>query len=108
MFKHQKDVLAPLVARCRWDAHTKIWLIPETMPDARLLNMNWSNVLKIHLGASITTVVPTLYQDEPDPNQRDAPRLDIVVSFADGRSVRYHPQADPIWSSQVQPTDAML
>ena len=103
----KRDVLAPLLAHCRWDAHTKTWLIPETMPDARLLNMDWSNMLKIHPGANITAVVPTFYQDEPDPNQRDAPRLDIVVSFADGRSVRYHPAAEPIWSDQPQPTKAM-
>ena len=103
----KRDVLAPLLAHCRWDAHTKTWLIPETMPDARLLNMDWSNMLKIHPGANITAVVPTFYQDEPDPNQRDAPRLVIVVSFADGRSVRYHPAAEPIWSDQPQPTEAM-
>ena len=64
-------------------------------------------MLEIHPGANITAVVPTFYQDEPDPNQRDAPRLDIVVSFADGRSVRYHPSAEPIWSDQPQPTKAM-
>ena len=48
--------------------------------------------------------MPTFYPDEPDPNQKDAPRLDIFVSFADGRSVRYHPSAEPIWSDQAQPT----
>ena len=101
------DVLAPVLAQCPWDADTKTWLIPETMADARLLNMDWSNMLKIHPGANITAVVPTFYQDEPDPNQRDAPRLDIVVSFADGRSVRYHPSAEPIWSDQPQPTKTM-
>ena len=69
--------------------------------------MDWSNIVKIHPGAEITAAVPTFYQDEPDPNQRDAPRLDIVVSFADGRSVRYHPSAEPIWSEDLQPTTAM-
>ena len=57
--------------------------------------------------ADITAEVPTFYEREPDPNQGDAPRLDIVVSFADGRSVRYHPSADPIWSDEPQPTKAM-
>ena len=64
-------------------------------------------MLKIQPGADITAAVPTFYEDEPDPNQRDAPRLDIVVSFADGRSVRYHPRAKPNWSDEVQPTEAM-
>ena len=103
----RRDVLAPLLAQCRWDADTKTWLIPETRPDARLLNMDWPNMLKIHPGANITAVVPTFYRGEPDPNQDDAPRLDIVVSFADGRSVRYHPSAEPIWSDEPQPTKAM-
>ena len=103
----KRDVLAPLLDHCRWDAHTKTWLIPETMPDARLLSMDWSNMLKIDPGADITACVPTFYQREPDPNQRGAPRLDILVPFADGRSVRYHPSADPIWSDELQPTKAM-
>ena len=103
----RRDVLAPLLAQCRQDAHTKTWLIPETTADARLLNMDWSNMLKIRPGANITAVVPTFYEDEPDPNQRDAHRLDIVVCFADGRSVRYHTSADPIWSDEPQPTKAM-
>ena len=50
--------MAPLLAHCRQDAQTKTWLIPETMPDARLLNMDWSNMLEIHPGANITAVVP--------------------------------------------------
>ena len=57
--------------------------------------------------AVITAAVPTFYEDEPDPNHGDAPRLDILVSFADGRSVRYHPKANPIWSDELQPTQAM-
>ena len=77
----RRNVLAPLLADCRWDADTKTWLIPETMADARLLNMDWSNMLTIHPVPNITAVVPTFYRDEPDPNHRDAPRLDILVFF---------------------------
>ena len=64
-------------------------------------------MLKIQPGADIAAAMPTFYEDEPDPNQRDAPRLDIVVSFADGKPVRYHPSAEPIWSDEPQPTKAM-
>ena len=103
----RRDVLAPLLADCWWDARTRTWQIPETAPDPRLLHMDWSNMLKIQPGADITAAVPTFYKDEPDPNDRDAPRLDIVVSFADGRSVWYHPSAEPIWSDEPQPTKAM-
>ena len=53
------------------------------------------------------SVLPTFYADEPDPNQGDSTRLDVVVSFADGRSVRYHPSAGPTWSDEAQPTKAM-
>ena len=56
---------------------------------------------------SIVSIVPTFYLDEPDHNQRNKPRLDILVSFNDGITVRYHPKADPIWSSTQQPTEAM-
>ena len=64
-------------------------------------------MLKIQPGADITAAVPTFYEDEPDPNQRDAPRVGIVVSFANGKTVRYHPSAKPIWSDELQPTKAM-
>ena len=64
-------------------------------------------MLKLRPDNKNINVVPTFLTEEPDSKQSDAPRLDIVVSFADGRSVRYHPRADPIWSDQAQPTDAM-
>ena len=64
-------------------------------------------MLNIQTAAGITAATPTFYKHEPDPNRGDKPRLDIVVSFADGRSVRYHPKAKPIWSDEVHPTEAM-
>ena len=103
----KRDVFAPLLAQCHWDARTMTWLLPEPQPDARLVSMDWSKMLHIPSESDITSVLPTFYVDEPDHNQRNSPRLDIVVSFTDGRSVRYHPSADPIWSDEAQPTEAM-
>ena len=57
----KRNVFAPLLAQCRQEAHTKTWLIPETTSDARLLNMDWSNMLNVDRGANITAAVPTFY-----------------------------------------------
>ena len=103
----RRDVLNPLLDACTWDHATGAWLTPATEPDARLCGLDWRNMLKLPPGWTPTNFVPTFFHDEPDPNQRDKPRLDIVVSFGNGDSVRYHPSADPIWSTSPQPTDAM-
>ena len=42
---------------------------------------------------AITSIKPTYFMDEADANHFDKPRLDFVVSFDDGTSVRYHPKA---------------
>ena len=47
------------------------------------------------------------FEDEPDPNREDKLRLDIKLSFADGRWVRYHPKAILIWSDEQLPSQAM-
>ena len=103
----KRDVFNPLLDACTWDHATGAWLTPATGPDARLCGMDWQNMLKLPPGWTPTSFVPTFFHDEPDPNQRDKPRLDIVVSFGNGHSVRYHPSAHPIWSAWPQPTDAM-
>ena len=103
----RRDVLTPLLDACTWDHATGAWLTPATEPDAGLWNYPWQNMLKLPPGWTPTSFVPTFFHDEPDPNQRDKPRLDIVVSFDNGHSVRYHPSANPIWSTCPQPTDAM-
>ena len=84
-----------------------MWRTPATEPDAGLRGLDWQNMLKLPPEWTPTNCMPTFLHDEPDPNQRDKPRLDIVVSFGNGESVRYHPNADPIWSTETQPTDAM-
>ena len=103
----KRDVLNPLLEACTWGDAIGAWLTPATEPDARLCGMDWRNMLKLPPGWTPTSFVPTFFHDEPDPNQKDKPRLDIVVSFGNGHSVRYHPSADPIWSTSPQPTDAM-
>ena len=103
----KRDVFNPLLDACTWDHATGAWLTPATEPDARLCGLDWRNMLKLPPGWTPTNFVPTFFPDEPDANQRDKPRLDIVVSFDNGHSVRYHPSADPIWSTSPQPTDAM-
>ena len=40
-------------------------------------------------------------------NRQHEPRLDIVLAFSDGGTVRDHPKAKLIWSDEPQPTDAM-
>ena len=102
----RRDVLEPLLEACTWDDALG-WMTPATGPDDRLFRMDWRNMLNLPAGRAPTSFVPTFFHQEPDPNQRDKPRLDIVVSFDNGDSVRYHPRADPIWSTSPQPTDAM-
>ena len=50
------------------------------------------------------------YEAEPDPTPpfaKDRPRLDILVIFTNGTWLRWHPDADLIWSTTPQPTAAM-
>ena len=103
----RRDVLNPLLDACTWDDATGAWLTPATEPDARLCGLDWRNMLKLPPGWTPANFVPTFFHDEPDPNQDDKPRLDTVVSFEDGQWVRYHPNAEAIWSAQQRPTDAM-
>ena len=103
----KRDVLNPLLEGCTWGYGNGAWLTPATEPDDLLCGMDWQNMLKLPPGWTPTSFVPTFFRDEPDANQKDKPRLDIVVSFDNGHSVRYHPSADPIWSTSAQPTDAM-
>ena len=103
----KRDVFKPLLAQCQWDAENRSWRLPETKLDARLLALDWPRMIHSASDKVARSVLPTFYPREPDHNQHDKPRLDLVVSFADGTSVRYHPSATPIWSDETQPTDAM-
>ena len=51
------------------------------------------------------------YLEEPDPTPQkwpDRPRLDALITFTDGRWVRWHPSGDLIWSTEDMPTAAMV
>ena len=101
----KRDVLCPLLAQCSWENNR--WVCPEPEPDERLLQLPWTQLLSMSPQDRVTLAVCKFYADEPDPNQENKPRLDIFVQFASGHSVRYHPSASLIWSSEPQPTKAM-
>ena len=84
----KRGAFNPLLAACWWDYATGAWQTPATEPDARLVGLDWQNMLKLPAGWTPTNFVPTFYHDEPDPNQGDKPRLDVVVSFDHGPSER--------------------
>ena len=105
------NIFKPLISRCQWNPDTRSWLLPTTEPLDIVGCFDWPNMLGYGGGFPerklITSIVPTFYPDEPDHNQLNKPRLDLLVSFNDGETVRYHPRADPIWSHTPQPTEAM-
>ena len=69
----------------------------------------WKNILGENHPANTNLVscVATFFENEPDHNRQNKPRLDIVLTFANGRAARYHPRAKLIWSDEPQPTKAM-
>ena len=69
----------------------------------------WTSTLGAHFpdGATITSCVASFFLEEPDRNRQNKPRIDIALSFSNGTTVRYHPKAALIWSTEPQPTDAM-
>ena len=83
------------------------WHVADAGNGGRCSSPRPRNMLHLGPGWTPTNFVPTFFHDEPDPNQKDKPRLDIVVSFDNGVSARYHPSAVPIWLTETQPTGAM-
>ena len=55
----------------------------------------------------IISATPHFYDEEPDANRDDKPRLDILLSMSDGTWVRYHPSADTIHSTASVPSQAV-
>ena len=106
-----RDILKPLHRQCQLTPDARSWWPPWTEPLDIVESFDWPNMLGygggFPEGKLITSIVPTFYPDEPDPNQQNKPRLDLLVSFNDGETVRYHPSAHPISSRTPQPTDAM-
>ena len=101
----------PLNAACAIHPNTQDWLPPFTRPLDIIDRFDWPNMVGFGggfpAGKSIVSIIPTFYPDEPDHNQSNKPRLDILVSVNDGATVRYHPSSNPIWSHEVQPTEAV-
>ena len=48
----------------------------------------------------IISATPHFYDEEPDANRDDKPRLDILLPMSDGTWVRYHLRANPILSHE--------
>ena len=106
-----KSIFQHYNAGCVFNEESQQWAVPVTH-DLDLFNQfHWTKMLdcgdEFPQGRFIVSTVPTFYTDEPDHNQGNKPRLDILVNFNDGETVRYHPRADHIWSSTQQPTRAM-
>ena len=99
----KRDVFNPLLAQCVKVGPT--YTVPTTAHDPRLLQIPLPLLDEIR--DQVAGAVPTFYHDEPDSNQDDKPRLDILFTMQDGSWLRYHPGATPIWSDQALPTVAM-
>ena len=105
----RKEIFDPFYDACVWDADAKQWL-PQKLETPILTNEEyWKQVLEDAYPAEcvLESVSARFFEDEPDPNREDKPRLDIKLSFADGRWVRYHPKAILIWSDEQLPSQAM-
>ena len=116
------QILQPL--RAAVSGQCPSWILPQTLNvggvEVQVANLHdamtidWHRVLVNEPAVQSLSVESwhvQFYDDEIDPHPplwRDRPRLDCVVRFAGGTTVRYHPQAVLIWSTQPMPTAAML
>ena len=87
---------------------TGFWECPpdtelDDQRNAYLRGLDWQRMIG---RSDIASIAPKFYPMEPDNNQQDKPRLDLLVTLVNGESVRYHPGAHPIWSKEGT-TDAM-
>ena len=105
----RKQVLDPLYAQCQWNELTHNWMVLNKEIPLALDTDYWEKVLGADRPADthLVSCIATFFEHEPDHNRQNKPRLDIVLSFSNGRTVRYHPRADLIWSDEQQPTKAM-
>ena len=91
----KRDVFAPLLAQCVKDAPA--YTVPTTQHDDRLLRIPCPLLARIR--DDVVSAVATFHPDEP--------RIDILFTMRNGSWVRYHPQAERIWSHHTLPTAAM-
>ena len=107
-----KSIFRHYNAGCVFNKESQQWTVPETHHLDLINQFPWTKMLhcgdEFPLQRFIVSTVPTFYLNEPDHNHNNKPRLDIVLTFNDGETVRYHPRAHHIWSSTEQPTRAML
>ena len=109
-FNHlRREVLDPLYAGCLSNRDTQEWVVSNKETPLALNPAYWRKVLGAHhpVDATLISCIATFFENEPDHNRQNKPRLDIVLKFSDGRTVRYHPKAKLIWSDEPQPTEAM-
>ena len=100
-----KEVITKLTSEGQWKVKTAVEHIPVGNCQGP---KSWQELVeRWPSGRVLQSVVATFFVDEPDPNRRDNPRCDFVLTLDDGTWVRYHPQADPIWSTDCLPSDAM-
>jgi hypothetical protein len=85
---------------CYHNDATGHWVVPATsdlFATGNIATFDWPRMLHDEAVFSheknIVRIVPTYFLDEVDVNHFDRPRLDFVVYFDDGTSVRYHPKA---------------
>jgi hypothetical protein len=87
-------------AQCVQNHATGRWEVPATQSLELDNKFFWPLMLHDEALANrekaITSIKPTYFMDEADRNHFDRPRLDFVVSFNVGMSVRYHPKT-PLW-----------
>ena len=105
----RNDVLDHLYGECVWDDEAKQWRPQNIVTPLQVNEAYWKQVLQDDYPAecALDRVSAKFFEGEPDPNRRNKPRLGIVLYFADGRWVRYHPIATLIWSDGQLPCDAM-
>ena len=85
------------------------WTLVRYAQELPLDDHDWEQILGEGLsrGQHVVKSVATFFADEPDHNRKNAPRLDIVLTLNDGVTIRYHPKAAWIFSTEQLPTVAM-
>ena len=94
---------------CRWEPAHRCWILPTVAPWPNDIadRFVWPQMLgatEMAQHGDIVEILPTFFAGETDSNRGNRPRMDIVISFRDGVSVRYHPRATLVWSNQADPT----
>ena len=85
------------------------WTVLHTQQELPVDDHDWRQILGQGLspGKHVVKSVATFFDDEPEHNRNNAPRLDIVLTLNDGVMVRYHPKAALIYSTESLPTKVM-